>query len=108
MRLVLVVSSCCVTAEISVTTACETTVLATAGALGAYLVKGHDIKHVASVPVERVLTPKGAGDSFLAAYLYAKYDCGMDEKKSLAAAARVASKKIATEGGRYPDLTAAV
>ena len=94
--------------EISVTTACETTVLATAGALGAYLVKGHDIKHVASVPVERVLTPKGAGDSFLAAYLYAKYDCGMDEKKSLAAAARVASKKIATEGGRYPDLTAAV
>ena len=63
---------------------------------------------LASVPVERVLTPKGAGDSFLAAYLYAKYDCGMDEKKSLAAAARVASKKIATEGGRYPDLTAAV
>jgi hypothetical protein len=32
----------------------------------------------------------------------------MDEKKSLAAAARVASKKIATEGGRYPDLTVAV
>ena len=94
--------------EISVTTDCETTVLATAGSLGAYLVKGHDIQHVASVPVERVLTPKGAGDTFLAAYLFAKYECGMEEKKALSTAARVASKKIATEGGRYPDLTAVI
>ena len=90
------------------TTDCETTVLATAGSLGAYLVKGHDIQHVASVPVERVLTPKGAGDTFLAAYLFAKYECGMEEKKALSTAARVASKKIATEGGRYPDLTAVI
>ena len=84
------------------------TVLATAGALGAYLVKGHDAMHVASVPVERVYTPKGAGDSFLAAYLYAKYERGMDEKKSMNAAARVASKKIATQGGKYPDLSTAI
>ena len=94
--------------EISVTTDCETTVLATAGALGAYLVKGHDAMHVASVPVERVYTPKGAGDSFLAAYLYAKYERGMDEKKSMNAAARVASKKIATQGGKYPDLSTVI
>ena len=94
--------------EISVTTDSKTTVIATAGALGAYLVKGHEAMHVASIPVERVYTPKGAGYSFLAAYLYAKYECGMDEKKSMNAAARVASKKIATQGGRYPDLHAEI
>ena len=89
--------------EICVSTDGETTVLATAGSVGAYICRSRETLFAPSVKVERIRTLKGAGDTFLAAYLHHLYDRGMPEDTALAAASRVAAKKIATPGGAYPE-----
>ncbi|MGM9652323.1 MAG: 1-phosphofructokinase family hexose kinase [Eubacteriales bacterium] len=91
-------------AEICVTTGGETAVLTTVGSAGAYLCRGREMYFAPSVRVERIRTLKGAGDTFLAAFLYCLYERGMSEEASLAAASRAASRKIATPGGAYPPL----
>ncbi len=90
--------------EICVSTGGDTTVLATAGSSGAYLCRLRDVVHAPSVKVERVRTLRGAGDTFLAAYLHHLYNRGYAEDAALAAAARCAAKKISTPGGAYPEL----
>jgi len=90
--------------EICVSTGGDTTVLATAGSSGSYLCRLRDVVHAPAVKVDRVRSMKGAGDTFLAAYLHHLYNRGYAEDAALAAAARCASKKIATAGGEYPEL----
>lgn len=90
--------------EISITTNGRTAVIATAGSSGAYLARGHESFYAPSSHVERVRTLKGAGDTFLAAYLLARYDRELTEVQSLKFAANAAARKIATPGGDYPDL----
>lgn len=91
--------------EICVTTGGDTAVLATAGAAGAYLCRARESFFAPSVRVERIRTLKGAGDTFLAAFLFATYVRGMKEENALAAAARASAKKIATPGGAYPVIS---
>ena len=90
--------------EICVSTGGETTVLATAGSTGAYICHSREAIFSPSVKVERIRTLKGAGDTFLAAYLHHLYDRGASEDAALTAAAKIAAKKIATPGGAYPEL----
>ena len=91
-------------AEICVTTGGDTAVLATAGEHGAYLCRGQEQFSAPGARVERVRTLKGAGDTFLAAFLAAHYNQGMKERAALKYAAVAAAKKIETPGGAYPDL----
>lgn len=91
-------------AEISVTTGGDTAVLATVGENGAYLCRGREHYSAPGARVERVRTLKGAGDTFLAAFLAGHYNQGMKERAALKYAAAAAAKKIATPGGAYPDL----
>ncbi len=90
--------------EISITTNGRTAVIATAGAGGAYLARGHECFYAPSSHVERVRTLKGAGDTFLAAYLLARYEMDLTEVQSLKFASNAAARKIATPDGDYPDL----
>ena len=90
--------------EICVSTGGITQVLATAGPHGAYLCRSRDAIHATAVKVERVRTLKGAGDTYLAAFLHYYYNRGYSEDAALSAAARCAAKKIATAGGAYPEL----
>ncbi len=90
--------------EISVTTGGETSVIATAGPLGAYFAAGLEYCCAPAVKVEHIRSLKGAGDTFLAAFLYAVYEKGFEPAPALAFAARAASKKIAQPGGVFPDL----
>jgi sugar/nucleoside kinase (ribokinase family) len=79
-------------------------VIATAGPYGAYLAAGRECYSAPAVKVEHIRSLKGAGDTFLAAFLYAVYEKQFDPAPALAFAARAASKKIASPGGVYPDL----
>lgn len=90
--------------EICVSTGGVTQVIATAGPHGAFLCRSRDTLHAASVKVDRVRTLKGAGDTYLAAFLHYLYNRGYSEDAALSAAARCAAKKISTAGGAYPDL----
>ena len=90
--------------EISITTNGRTAVIATAGAGGAYLARGHESFYAPSSHVERVRTLKGAGDTFLAAYLLGRYEKDLTEVQSLKYASNAAARKIATADGDYPDL----
>lgn len=92
-------------AEISVTTGGSTAVLATAGENGAYFCRGHEHYSAPGAKVERVRTLKGAGDTFLAAFLAGHYNRGMKERAALKYAAAAAARKIETPGGAYPDLS---
>lgn len=92
--------------EISIATEGRTAVLATAGAQGAYLVRGRDCVFTPSVYVEKVRALKGAGDTFLAAFLYAAYVQNLKDPAALAFAARMASRKISTPDGVFPPMQA--
>lgn len=90
--------------EVCVSTGGETEVLATAGEYGAFLCRSRDSDYAPAVNVERVRTLKGAGDTFLAAYLHYHYNGDCTSDAALNAAARCAAKKIATPGGAFPTL----
>ena len=92
-------------AELSVTTGGETSVLMTAGSSGAYLARSRKTLFTPAVKVERVRTLKGAGDTFLAAFLYALHKNATDAA-ALQFAARAASVFISTDGGVYTGLSA--
>ena len=91
-------------AEICVTTGGTTAVIATVGPDGAYLCRGKYQFTTPGTKVDRVRSLKGAGDTFLAAFLAAHYEKGMKEANALNFASRAAARKIATPGGAYPDL----
>jgi len=94
--------------ELSVTTGSRTAVLTTAGADGAYLCRDRQSYFAPAVRPSRIRTLKGAGDTFLAAFLYCLLEKEYGEEAAMAAAARAASKKIAAADGKYPDLSGVV
>jgi len=89
--------------EISVTTGGDTAVLATVGSGGAYLARGKDSFYAPAVHVDHVRTLKGAGDTFLAAFLYAIYEKNGRDTESLSYAAHIAAQKITGKGLFAPN-----
>ena len=92
--------------EVSVTTGGYTAVIVTAGSNGAYIVRGKNPQYVPSVKLnpEEIHSLKGAGDTFIAAFILARYEKQISDIQALRFAAGVAAKKIRTPDSEYPDL----
>lgn len=76
-------------------------VVVTLGADGALWTDGHQVRHVAALPVASVIDSTGAGDAFAAGLLAARLE-GAPPEQAVAAGCRLAAEAVVTPGGRPP------